>query len=93
MSDDFKCIVKDCQNHKSQGRFIGDLCTPCHEFITTGKGTHSQAYRNALKVQNPELLRYKRINQEYKEAITNYVNTEKKRNNLLKLFESISTDT
>jgi hypothetical protein len=42
----FKCIVKDCENHKYQGGFTGDLCNPCYEFITTGKGVYSQAYRN-----------------------------------------------
>ena len=32
------CIVKGCINDKSQGRFVGDLCSPCHAFIATGKG-------------------------------------------------------
>ena len=41
-----KCVVKDCENHKHQGGFTGDLCNPCYEFITTGKGVYSQAYRN-----------------------------------------------
>ena len=41
-----KCIVKDCENHKHEGGFTGDLCNPCYEFITTGKGIYSQAYRN-----------------------------------------------
>jgi hypothetical protein len=26
--------------------FVGDLCAPCHEFVATGRGIHSQAYRN-----------------------------------------------
>ena len=41
-----KCIVKDCENHRHEGGFTGDLCNPCYEFITTGKGIYSQAYRN-----------------------------------------------
>lgn len=41
-----KCIVKDCGNEPSEGEFIGPLCMPCHAYITTGKGTESQAYRN-----------------------------------------------
>lgn len=45
-----KCIVKDCTNHTHEGEFIGDLCSPCHEFITEGKGVFSQAFRNALHV-------------------------------------------
>lgn len=49
-----KCIVKGCTNLRSQGRFIGDLCYPCYEFITTGKGTCSQAYRNAKMMNATE---------------------------------------
>lgn len=47
---DKECIVLNCKNKISQGNFIGDICVPCYEFITMGKGIHSQAYRNALKV-------------------------------------------
>jgi len=53
-----KCIVKGCSNLKydsnyphltfAHGEFTGDLCSPCHEYISTGSGKHSQAYRNAL---------------------------------------------
>lgn len=42
-----KCIVKDCQNHTHEGRFVGELCMPCWDYITNGNGVHSQAYRNA----------------------------------------------
>jgi hypothetical protein len=42
-------IVKDCENHKHQGRFVGDLCSPCHAFITRNEGKYSQAYRNAQR--------------------------------------------
>lgn len=31
-----KCIVKGCGNHKHQGKFIGDLCAPCHQYLTSG---------------------------------------------------------
>ena len=44
-----KCIVKDCENHTDQGGFTGDLCNPCHAFITKGSGLYSQAYRNAQR--------------------------------------------
>jgi hypothetical protein len=44
-----KCIVKDCENHAHEGGFVGDLCSPCHEFITTGEGIYSQAYRNTKR--------------------------------------------
>ena len=31
-----KCIVLGCPNKKNQGKFIGDLCSPCYEMLTTG---------------------------------------------------------
>ena len=46
-----KCIVKDCENHKNEGGFAGDVCLPCYEFITTGKGIYSQMYRNTHPVK------------------------------------------
>ena len=57
-----KCIVKDCANHKHEGLFVGDLCSPCHAYISEVKGGHSQAFRNAelqaatLKIQHGHLL-------------------------------------
>ena len=45
-----KCIVMDCVNHTDEGEFIGDLCAPCHRFVTSGAGVHSQAYRNAKRI-------------------------------------------
>ena len=44
-----ECIVKGCENHANQGVFVGDLCSPCHGFITTGEGVYSQAYRNTKR--------------------------------------------
>ena len=41
-----KCKIINCENEDSHGRFVGDLCAPCYEFLSTGKGVHSQAYRN-----------------------------------------------
>ena len=42
-----KCVVQDCENHKNEGGFTGDLCNPCYQFIANGEGVYSQAYRNA----------------------------------------------
>ena len=42
------CIVLLCPNESDRGKFVGALCGPCHEFITTGKGLYSQAYKNAV---------------------------------------------
>lgn len=44
-----KCIVRDCSTHQGERRFIGDLCAPCHQFITDGTGMGSQAHRNAVQ--------------------------------------------
>lgn len=44
-----KCIVKDCQNHEHEGKFIGSLCSPCYRYITEGEGKYSQAFRNAQR--------------------------------------------
>ncbi len=48
-----KCIAQHCTNHSDQGLFIGGLCSPCHEYITTGQGVYSQAYRNAHRQYVP----------------------------------------
>lgn len=32
-----KCLVKGCLNHYGEGVFRGELCSPCHEMLTTGK--------------------------------------------------------
>ena len=39
-----KCIVKGCQNHRHEGRFVGDLCAPCHGMLTEGKYIASTAW-------------------------------------------------
>jgi hypothetical protein len=52
-----KCIVKDCMNHTNEGKFVGELCAPCWDYITNGNGVHSQAYRNAQpKDEKPKYL-------------------------------------
>jgi hypothetical protein len=52
-----KCIVKDCMNHTNEGKFVGELCAPCWDYITNGNGVHSQAYRNAQpKDEKPQYL-------------------------------------
>lgn len=43
-----KCLVKGCENRKGQGRFIGDLCAPCHEMLTTGKIKFGNTFIHAL---------------------------------------------
>lgn len=48
MTQHVRCIVSDCENHTDEGGFIGDLCGPCHLFVTTNKPNNSQACRNAF---------------------------------------------
>lgn len=43
-----KCIVWACQNHKNEGQFVGNICSPCYDFITKGAGENSQIFRNAV---------------------------------------------
>lgn len=38
------CIVKGCQNHKGEGGFVGELCAPCYEMLTTGKIGHGTTF-------------------------------------------------
>lgn len=51
-----RCIIMDCTNRSNEGTFIGDLCSPCHMFVTSGKGVHSQAYRNAMKIPHRKMV-------------------------------------
>ena len=51
-----RCIVKLCTNHSHEGKFIGDLCSPCYNYIALGEGTHSQIYRNSAITAKKDLL-------------------------------------
>jgi hypothetical protein len=42
-----KCIVQGCENHRGEGPFVGDLCSPCHSFITRGE-PQGRVWANAL---------------------------------------------
>ena len=37
MGHKMKCIVHGCSNHSEEGEFVGDMCKPCHDMITTGR--------------------------------------------------------
>ena len=39
-----KCIVKGCVNRSHEGKFVGEMCGPCYELITTGKHNPSNAW-------------------------------------------------
>ncbi len=57
-----QCIVHGCTNKKHEGIFVGDICMPCYEIITTGKICPSRNFivgmdmeRKALKERVEEL--------------------------------------
>ena len=43
-----KCIVHGCENHHGEGRFVGDMCAPCHQMITTGVVGSGMTFVNRL---------------------------------------------
>ena len=51
-----RCMIPGCQNYTDQGIFRGDFCAPCYNYIVTGRGTTSQAYRNELVKANLRAL-------------------------------------
>lgn len=62
------CIVRNCENTDDPdtgGQFIGDLCYPCHEYITAGIGIYSQAYRNAHSTTVVKLQYFKHSGKYY----------------------------
>lgn len=44
-----KCIVFKCSNHTGEGKFIGPICLPCHNMITTGKLGPSDSFLGEIK--------------------------------------------
>ena len=47
MSD--KCIILGCTNHKLQGRFIGNLCGPCHDMLVSGEPKFGQTFVHEMR--------------------------------------------
>jgi hypothetical protein len=47
-----KCLVFGCTNCEGEGLFIGDLCLPCHNMLTTGKIEGSGTFIHDLKEKN-----------------------------------------
>jgi hypothetical protein len=43
-----KCLVKGCKNYTDQGSFIGHLCSPCYNMLTTGKIGHGETFIHQL---------------------------------------------
>lgn len=55
-----RCIVRNCQNHTDEGRFVGPMCSPCYHFVAEGVDIagESQAFRNALEYVWPRIKRH-----------------------------------
>jgi hypothetical protein len=70
---DNKCIVHGCSNHADQGRFVtlvdqgrfvGEMCSPCHTMITTGKVMPTDSFLNqitSLEADNEKLKNILRL--------------------------------
>ena len=54
-----KCIVKGCLNYQGQGRFIGEVCAPCHHMLTTGEGAYNNTFVGDLYHKAAQLERFK----------------------------------
>lgn len=44
-----KCLVKGCNNHKHQGKFVVDLCSPCYNMLTSGNIAFGETFIHTLK--------------------------------------------
>lgn len=58
---DKKCIVFGCSNKQHEGKFVGDICAPCYEYITTGKVGCTNSFLKQLKNSNSFEEVFKRI--------------------------------
>lgn len=46
-----ECLVLGCTNKKHQGSFVGDLCWPCYNMLTTGKLGCGKTYFHEMAKQ------------------------------------------
>ncbi len=47
-----KCRIFGCPNTSDKGAFTKNLCSPCYDYIHSGKGHTNQAYMNDEKLRN-----------------------------------------
>ena len=52
-----KCIVHGCENRKGEGTFVGELCSPCHTMLTTGRIGPGSTFIHKIAWQRDTLLR------------------------------------
>lgn len=64
-----KCIVRGCKNHKHEGAFIGDLCSPCYLMLTSGDPKYGSTFVHNMRDRIEELEeRLKAAQDDAKEA-------------------------
>ena len=66
---DNKCIVHGCSNHADQGRFVGEMCSPCHTMITTGKVMPTDSFLNQITSLEAEITRLTSERDELRELL------------------------
>jgi len=44
-----KCVVFGCTNTTYDGKFVGDMCSPCYHMITTGEVGPTDSFLNRIK--------------------------------------------
>lgn len=42
VDDKNKCVVDGCTNYEYQGKFVGNLCSPCHSFLIFNRAVIDQ---------------------------------------------------
>lgn len=45
------CIIAGCTNSKKEGAFVGDICSPCHNYIITGEIGATNSFLGELKMK------------------------------------------
>jgi len=58
---DNKCIVHGCSNRADQGMFVGEMCSPCHTMITTGKMMPTDSFLKQITSLESENEKLKNI--------------------------------
>lgn len=51
-----KCLVLGCPNRTDQGKFVGDLCFPCHRILTTGEVGPTDGILKNLRRAEPDSI-------------------------------------
>mgnify|MGYP001571340693 FL=1 len=44
-----QCLVKGCINRATEGEFVGALCKPCHDMLTTGEPRNGLTFIHVMR--------------------------------------------